>query len=44
VSVYMRVHDRGALRGALLPDGRGRSPRGNVKAVQVLMVDGVAND
>ena len=44
VSVYMRVHDRGALRGALLPDVRGRSPRGNVKAVQVLMVDGVAND
>lgn len=37
VSVYLRVHDRGALRGALLPDGRGRPPRGNVQAVKALL-------
>ena len=37
VSVYMRVHDRGALRGALLPDSKGRSPRGNIAAVQALL-------
>ncbi|MEY5029102.1 MAG: hypothetical protein RLZ63_1417 [Pseudomonadota bacterium] len=37
VSVYMRVHDRGAMRGALLPDGKGRTPRGNAMAVQALL-------
>ncbi len=46
VGVYMRVHDRGALRGALLPDGRGRPPRGNVAAVQALLSlqDGAIHD
>lgn len=46
VGVYMRVYDRGALRGALLPDGRGRSPRGNVTAVEALLADqeGVGHD
>lgn len=46
VGVYMRVHDRGAMRGALLPDAKGRTPRGSLAAVQALLdeQDGVVND
>jgi hypothetical protein len=46
VSVYMRIHDRSAMRGALLPDAKGRTPRGSMAAVQVLLdaQEGVVND
>lgn len=46
VSVYMRIHDRSAIRGALLPDAKGRTPRGSMTAVRGLLdaQEGVVND
>lgn len=37
IGVHLRVHDLGALRGALLPDGRGRSLRGDIQALDRLL-------
>lgn len=37
VGVHLLVHDLGDLRGALKPDGRGRTPRGGLEAVRRLV-------
>ena len=38
VGVHLMVYDHDDLRGALRPDSRGRSPRGDIAAVQKLIV------
>jgi hypothetical protein len=38
VGVHYMVYDHDDLRGALRPDARGRTPRGNIVAVQKLIV------
>jgi hypothetical protein len=42
VGVHLRVHDLDALRGALKPDARGRSWRGDARALRALLADGGA--
>jgi hypothetical protein len=37
VGVHLRIYDLDDLRGALLPDAQGRSPRGDLLALQRLM-------
>ena len=37
VGVHLLVYDHDDLRGALKPDGQGRVPRGDLKAVRALM-------
>jgi hypothetical protein len=37
VGVHLLVYDHDDLRGALKPDGRGRTPRGDLAAVRALM-------
>lgn len=37
IGVHLRVYDRDGLRGALLPDARGRSPRGDIAALERLL-------
>lgn len=37
VGVHLRIYDLDDLRGALLPDAQGRSPRGDLAAVQRLL-------
>jgi hypothetical protein len=37
VGVHLLVYDHDDLRGALRPDGQGRTPRGDLKAVQALV-------
>ncbi|AOV02915.1 hypothetical protein N5K37_23490 [Delftia tsuruhatensis] len=37
VGVHLLVHDLDDLRGALKPDGQGRSPRGNAEALRKLL-------
>ncbi|MEK9802236.1 MAG: hypothetical protein VW475_02380 [Curvibacter sp.] len=37
VGVHLLVNDLDALRGALLKDSKGRSPRGDLKALQALL-------
>lgn len=37
VLVHLLVHDRDALRGALKPDGQGRKPRGDARALGALL-------
>lgn len=37
ITLHFRVHDARDLRGALLPDSRGQSWRGNLAALQLLM-------
>jgi len=37
IGVHFLVHDRDDLRGALLPDGRKRAPRGDLAAVRRLL-------
>ena len=37
VGVHLMIHDRDDLRGALRPDGQGRTPRGDQAAVQSLL-------
>ncbi|MEO6973316.1 MAG: hypothetical protein ABI135_07860 [Rhodoferax sp.] len=37
VGVHLLVYDLDDLRGALKPDGRGRSPRGDIQAVRRLL-------
>ncbi len=38
VGVHLRIHDLDDLRGALLPDAQGRSPRGDLMALKRLLV------
>lgn len=42
IGVHLLVHDLGDLRGALKPDGRGRTPRGSLEAVRKLVVEEAA--
>lgn len=42
VTVHLAVHDHDALRGALLPDGRGRSWRGDTRALELVLAGGPA--
>ena len=37
VGVHLRIYDLDDLRGALLPDAQGRSPRGNLAALKRLL-------
>lgn len=37
VGLHLRIHDLDDLRGALLPDAQGRSPRGDLAALERLM-------
>jgi hypothetical protein len=39
VGVHLLVHDLDDLRGALKPDARGRTPRGDTAAVRALLAD-----
>ena len=39
VGVHLLIHDHDDLRGALKPDARGRTPRGDTAAVQALLED-----
>lgn len=43
VTVHLTVHDHDDLRGALKPDARGRAWRGDLAALQRLLVDGSAS-
>ncbi|HSV44526.1 MAG TPA: hypothetical protein VLJ58_01940 [Ramlibacter sp.] len=40
IGVHLMVHDHDDLRGALKPDSRGRSPRGDLAAVRTLVGQG----
>ena len=37
VGIYLLIHDLDDLRGALRPDGQGRTPRGDAAAVRALL-------
>jgi len=37
IGVHLRIHDAGDLRGALVTDAQGRSPRGDMAALQRLL-------
>ena len=37
VGVHLRIYDLDDLRGALLPDAQGRSPRGDLVALERLL-------
>ena len=37
IGVHLMVYDHDDVRGALLPDARGRAPRGNINAVRALL-------
>lgn len=39
IGVHLLIYDLDDLRGALKPDARGRSPRGNIEAVRRLLQD-----
>ena len=41
IGVHFMVYDHDDLRGALKPDGKGRKPRGDVAAVERLMIKDV---
>ena len=40
VTVHLSLHDHDDLRGALKPDARGRSWRGDLAALQRLLAEG----
>lgn len=42
IGVHLRIYDLQALRGALVPDGQGRSPRGDMAALQRLLMQEAA--
>lgn len=42
IGIHLRIYDVQDLRGALLPDEQGRSPRGNLKALQDLLAADVS--
>ncbi len=37
IGVHLRIYDLDDLRGALLPDAQGRSPRGDLMALDRLL-------
>ena len=37
IGVHLMIHDLDDLRGALVPDARGRSPRGGIQALRQLL-------
>lgn len=37
IGVHLMIHDHDDVRGALKPDARGRSPRGDLKALRALL-------
>lgn len=39
IGVHLMVYDHDDLRGALRPDAKGRTPRGDLAAVQKLLID-----
>ena len=39
VGIHLMVYDHDDLRGALKPDAKGRTPRGDLSAVQKLLTD-----
>ena len=39
VGVHLLIHDHDDLRGALKPDAKGRTPRGDIKAVRALVAE-----
>jgi hypothetical protein len=42
IGVHFMIYDHDDVRGALKPDGRGRSPRGDTAAVRALLENGAA--
>ena len=40
IGVHLLIYDHDDVRGALKPDGKGRSPRGDIAAVRKLMHEG----
>jgi len=42
IGVHLLVYDHDDVRGALQPDAQGRSPRGDLKAVDALLKEGMA--
>jgi hypothetical protein len=42
IGVHFMIYDHDDVRGALKPDGRGRSPRGDAAAVRALLENGAA--
>lgn len=44
VGVHLLVYDLDDLRGALRPDSRGRTPRGDIAAVRALLADPSSSD
>ena len=44
VGVHLMVYDHDDLRGALKPDTTGRASRGDLAAVQLLLLDGTQHD
>ena len=42
IGVHLRIYERQALRGALVTDGQGRSPRGDMAALQRLLAEEAA--
>jgi hypothetical protein len=38
VGVHLMVYDHDDLRGALRPESKGRTPRGDIAAVQKLLI------
>ena len=43
IGVHLLVYDHDDLRGALKPDGQGRTPRGDLKAVRALLAQEAAH-
>ena len=38
VGVHLLIYDHDEIRGALKPDSKGRKPRGDIAAVQALLI------
>jgi hypothetical protein len=39
VGVHLMIYDHDDVRGALRPDSKGRSPRGDIKAVRHILAE-----
>lgn len=44
VGVHLLIYDHDDLRGALRPDGKGRTPRGTLAAVRALLAEAVSDE
>jgi hypothetical protein len=42
IGVHLMIHDHDQVRGALRPDGKGRTPRGDLAAVRALLENGAS--